>query len=60
MALQVQIRNVYGNELVYPVCEQAKLFTQLLGVKTFNHHQIETLKQLGYIFEAVTVKPRNI
>jgi hypothetical protein len=60
MTIQIQIRNVYGNELVYPVCEQAKLFTKLLCVKTFNYHQIETLKQLGYSFEAVTVKPRNI
>ena len=60
MTLQIQFRSVYGNDLVYPVCDQAKLFAKLLNVKTFNHHQIETIKQLGYGFEAVTVQPRNI
>lgn len=46
--VQVEIRNVYGNNLVYPVNATAKKFASLLGVKSFNPAQIVGMKSLGY------------
>ena len=49
--LIVQVRNVYGNETVYPVCEKAKLFASLSGKKTLTHYAIKDIKALGYTFK---------
>ena len=48
MQLIVQKRSVYGNELVYPVCDKAKLFANIAGNKTLLPTVIELIKQLGY------------
>lgn len=49
--IQVTIKNVYGNELVYPACETGHALTDLLGTKTFTDWQIKKLRALGYVFE---------
>lgn len=46
--IQVELRSVYGNKLLYPVNDTAKKFAKLLGVKTFNRQQVEDMKSLGY------------
>jgi len=46
--ITVQVRNVFGNELVYPADDQAVLFARLIGAKTFNAFQIGTIRRLGY------------
>tara|TARA_Y100000015_G_C2340850_1_gene65840 strand:+ start:200 stop:400 length:201 start_codon:yes stop_codon:yes gene_type:complete len=46
--LQVEKKNVFGNELVYPVCLQAKLLTSLTGQKTLTQDAINIIKRLGY------------
>ena len=51
--LQVQNKVVYGKDLVYPVCEKAKKFAELLCVKTFNDHHICKILDLGFKFELV-------
>jgi hypothetical protein len=48
MHITVQVRNVYGNDLVYPADGQAALFAFLVGAKTFNASQIGTIRALGY------------
>lgn len=48
MTITVQVRNVYGNDLVYPMDDTALLFARLLQVKTFNFHHLQTIKALGY------------
>jgi hypothetical protein len=48
MTITVAVRTVYGNDLVYPVDDKAALFASLLRVKTFNPHQIRTIRALGY------------
>jgi hypothetical protein len=47
--IEVQVRNVYGNTLVYPANELARKFATLLGVKTFNRSQVLAMKDLGYV-----------
>jgi len=57
MTITVQIKNVYGNETVYPVCEKAKTFAALAGHKTLTRHAIAMIKALGY---TITVQPQTI
>ena len=46
--IYVERNNVYGNELIYPVCKQAKLFALLSGKETISDITIHQVKQLGY------------
>ena len=48
MHITVQVRSVYGNELVYPADDQAVLFASLVGAKTFNAKQLGQIRALGY------------
>jgi hypothetical protein len=48
MKITVKIKNVFGNERIYPVCPQAKLFAQISGHKTLTRHAISLIKGLGY------------
>lgn len=59
-SLQVTVKNVYGNELIYPVCEHAKLLCSLVNAKTFTDHSIHLVKQMGYTFEMVLASGRSI
>ena len=50
----VKLKNVYGNELVYPANDRAEMFLNLTGKKTFSRAELEILKKVGYVvkFEA--------
>jgi hypothetical protein len=34
--IQVEVKNVYGTERIYPLCDNAKRFARLTNTKTFN------------------------
>ena len=46
--IMVDIRNKYGNELIYPVCQKAHLFTKLVKQQTLTKQDIEIIKTLGF------------
>ena len=46
--LYIEKKNIYGNELLYPVCERAKRFAILTGQKTLSDGAIYHIKRLGY------------
>ena len=48
MELIVEKKSVYGNQLIYPVCNKAKLFASISGNKTLLPEIIEDIKKLGY------------
>lgn len=48
MTITVKERSVYGNILVYPVCDKAIKFAALLGKSTFNHRELVIIESLGY------------
>lgn len=56
MNIVVCIRNVYGNELIYPVCDTAKLLAKLAGRKTLGLGDIKTIEALGYVIHVQAQK----
>jgi|TARA_R110000822_G_C14888043_1_gene447380 hypothetical protein len=48
MDLTVKIKNVYGVDRIYPVCDKAQLFARISGNKTLLPVDIELIKKLGY------------
>ncbi len=48
MVVTVAVRNVFGNDLVYPADDTAGLLVRLAGTKTFSAHQLRMIRALGY------------
>ncbi len=48
MEILVDIKSVYGIDKIYPVCEKAKTFCEMLNTKTLTDHAIKKIKELGY------------
>lgn len=46
--IQVQIKNVYGVETVYPVCEHAKFLAAMAGTKTLTQDKLRLIMAAGY------------
>jgi len=46
--ITIEIKNVYGEDKAYPVCEKAKLFTDIAGTKTLRPSDLNYIQQLGY------------
>lgn len=55
--IQVQIRDVYGRQTAYPVCDKAKLFAKLANTTTLTHDARQIIRALGYNIE---VLPRQL
>ena len=51
MQLIVEIKNVYGVQRIYAVCNNSKLITKLKQSKTLNKEDISILRELGYTIE---------
>lgn len=56
----VQIKQVYGNDTVYPVCTQAKLFAELLGQKTLTFTDLNIIKRLGFAIKQQLPAPLTL
>jgi hypothetical protein len=56
MNIQVNIKQVYGVDRIYPVNDKAIILTQLTNKKTLDNRDIELIKQLGYEIEVITKK----
>lgn len=54
--ITVQKKTVYGNELVYPMCDVAKLFCQLANAKTLSTGNIRLITAAGYEIEYINNK----
>lgn len=48
MEIIVRIKNVYGEEKVYPVCEKARLFASIAGTRTLTPVTLHEVRKLGY------------
>ena len=48
LSIVVQIKNVYGRDVIYPICTKAKSFAKLVNQKTLTQDNLEIIKSLGY------------
>ena len=48
MKIIVSKKNVYGNELIYPICDKATLFALISDKVTLSPRVINLIKKLGY------------
>lgn len=57
--IQIEMKEVYGETKVYPVCERAKLFARIAGTKTLTNEVLKDVERLGYQLELV-VNPKYL
>lgn len=48
MKITVSVRNVYGNETIYPACTQSAFFCRLAGTKTLTAEMLRLIRAQGY------------
>jgi hypothetical protein len=48
MTITVKFKDVYGNRLVYPVCDTAKHFAAIAGTKTLSSPTLAHIKAIGF------------
>jgi hypothetical protein len=57
LQITVELKNVYGNEKIYPVCENAHTFAKIAGKKTLDKTDLRHIKQLGFV---VNLKQKSL
>jgi len=58
MIITVELRNVYGKPLIYPICDKAKAFAAIAGTVTLSQANLWQIKELG--FSVHQVAPRSL
>lgn len=53
--ITILVRDVFGQEKYYPVCDDAKVFAHIAGTSQLTPSTIKLIKKLGY---EVKVQPR--
>jgi hypothetical protein len=48
LSIKVTPKTVYGVTNIYPACEQAKIFCDMVGQKTLTERNLKHIKALGY------------
>lgn len=56
--ITVSVRQVYGNETIYPVCQSARFFAALAGTKTLTSDALRLIVAQGY--DVVAEAPRLV
>jgi len=49
--LTVKIGNNYGKKVVYPACEQSRIFAMIAGTTTLTLDTLRLINELGYTLE---------
>lgn len=55
MTLKLQVKQVYGQDRVYPMNETAQKLVAMMGRKTFTPAEVQTLKDIGFTLEWIPV-----
>ena len=53
-SIQIEVRNVYGENKVYPICTTAKTFARIAGTTTLTVDTMNCIISLGYAVDNVT------
>ena len=51
MKITIRLKDVYGRQTAYPVCDKAKLFSRMAGTTSLTHNMLCLIEQLGFIIE---------
>ena len=57
--LEVLYKNVWGNDLCYPVNDIAKNICKLTGAKTLSKNALFIAKDMGYVLKVVAYNPNK-
>jgi hypothetical protein len=62
MKIEIIIKNVYGNQLIYPNCDTSKAFSNIAKTKTLSIENLKTISSMGYDVEVVneTIKTYSL
>lgn len=60
MIIIVKIKQVYGEDKVYPSCEKAHLFARMLCQMSFTPVNINHIKKLGYTVLVEQTQPKEL
>lgn len=60
MTVNVTIKNIYGQDKIYPACEKSKVFAELAGTTTLTPASIALIKKLGYEVIVISVLPSSL
>lgn len=55
-AVEIEVRSVYGNTLIYPANDAARLFAQIAGKKTLDRQDLNLIRALGFEVQQVFQK----
>jgi len=59
MEIKLILKTVYGEKRYYPACGNAKIFTDMLRMKTLTPSAISFIRELGYdvtfVHEAIEI-----
>ena len=58
--ITVDVRNVYGNTMYYPMCDTAKTFAKLANTTTLTPQAVRLIKSLGYTVQVQTTIPTTL
>lgn len=59
-SILVEIRSVYGNRTIYPLCDDARAFAAIAGTSTLTARVIQKIKALGYAIEVAPTFPARL
>ena len=48
LQITLKTKSVYGNDLIYPICETSKKLANLINKKTFANYDLKIIESLGY------------
>ena len=57
--IKVEVKSVYGNELIYIRSDHARYINQLTGKVTIDKYDIADLKHLGFEIEYIAPQPKE-
>ncbi len=46
--ITVEIKQVYGRQLIYPICDNAQSFALLTNTRTFTPGHVAVIRKLGF------------
>lgn len=51
--VHVRVMDVYGRQVVYPVCDKAKVFASIADTKTLTETTLRCIRKLGYTIHVI-------